>query len=144
MLIHHSSTGLSFRSQFACLRGAAGSRTCLKSKRSRDIFLDWTFGSKEGSRTPKIRTIGGDHPHCNPEAARGVGGSDEYTPVENQDGSFDNWPGTCMHDLHHELRRFRSQHCFIDVGNGVASWVSEYKVLSPPKHVLRLISNTEN
>lgn len=43
-----------------------------------------------------------DRQDCNFEAARGAGWSDEDTPVESQDGGFDDWHGTCVHDLHHE------------------------------------------
>lgn len=56
----------------------------------------------EKDTDPPKENICGDHPDCNFEAARGLGRSDEDTPVESQDGSFDDWHGTCMHDLHHE------------------------------------------
>ena len=58
--------------------------------------------SGEKDADPPEEHIGGDHPDCDSEAARRVDRSDKDTPVESQDGSFDDWHGTRMHDLHHK------------------------------------------
>ena len=61
-----------------------------------------TEESGEKNADPPEEHKGANHPDCNLEAARGVGRIDEDTPVESQDGSFDDWHGTRMHDLHHK------------------------------------------
>ena len=58
--------------------------------------------SGEKDADPPEKDIGHDHPDRDLEAASGAGPSDEDTPVECQDGSFDDWHGTRMHDLHHK------------------------------------------
>ena len=58
--------------------------------------------SGEEDADPPEEHKSGDRPDCNPEAARGVGRSDEDTPVKSQDGSLDDWHGTGMQNLHHK------------------------------------------